>query len=76
MPKLGISEHEIVKISKKRGTAIDKLDIHWGQFHLSIKIDFQTINDSLQNAFLEAVNDKMVQTFVHSENGLGLHFRL
>ena len=34
------------------------------------------INGNLQNAFLEAVNDKMVQTFVNSENGLGSRFRL
>ena len=40
----------------------------------------QSINGSLQKAFLEAANDKMVHstwcTFVHSENGLESRFRL
>ena len=36
----------------------------------------QSINGSLQNAFLEAVNDKMVRTFVNFENGLESRFRL
>ena len=40
------------------------------------QLNVQSIKGSLQNAFLEAVNDKMVQTCVHSENGLGSHFRL
>ena len=47
-----------------------------GQFHLSINIEFPGNQWRLQNAFLEAVNDKMVQTCVNSENGLGSRFRL
>ena len=50
------------------------------KFNLDWKVicpqfNVQSINGSLQNAFLEAVNDKMVATLVHSENGLGSHFR-
>ena len=40
------------------------------------QLNVQSVNGSLQNAFLEAVNDKMVQTCVNSENGLGSRFRL
>ena len=40
------------------------------------QMNVQSINGSLQSAFLEAVNDKMVQTCVNSENGLGSRFRL
>ena len=40
------------------------------------QMNVQSINGSLRNAFLEAVNDKMVQTCVNSENGLKSHFTL
>ena len=36
----------------------------------------QSINGSLQSTVLEAVNVKMFQTRVNSENGLGSGFRL
>ena len=39
-------------------------------------MNVQSINGSLQNAFLEAVNDKMVQTCVNSENSLESHLKI
>ena len=40
------------------------------------QLDVQSINRSLQNAYLEAENDKMIATFVNSENGVESRFRL
>ena len=48
----------------------------WGQFHLSINIEFPDNQWWLPKCILEAVNDEMVQTCVNSENGLGSHCRL
>ena len=56
---------------------IDRLDIQLGTISPFNQdwISRQLITAS-KNAFLEAVNAKMVQTFVNSENGLGSRFRL
>ena len=48
----------------------------WGQFHLSINIEFPDNQWWPPKCILEAVNDEMVQTCVNSENGLGSHCRL
>ena len=60
--------------------AIDRLDIPLGTISPFsqdwISRQSMTASNSLQNAFLEAVNDKMVVTFVNFENDLGSRFRL
>ena len=49
---------------------------NWGQFHLSINIEFPVYQWQPPKSILEVVNDKMVQNCVNSENGLGSCLKL